>query len=311
MTTYHPNQSNNHVTNIIRHQRYKDAFDAATRCINWSKEGKENMSMMILGEAGVGKTTLVKEIMSLNPPAMIEGVERRMHYPIVYAEIPVSPTVKSTAQRILAGMGLSTTGTGEQLTRQLIQVIRVSGTKVLLLDEGHHFIDRGARRSWEILADWLKTLVNQTQVSLLVFGLPKTGRLLENNDQLRRRFAGHHVICPWDIGNPLDVKEFRSFIKTLAVNSGYQNSLGLLLDPNFSRRLFFATNGRVSYACKLILGTVEEVERLGKSEITETDIKHGFRILIGNPADVTRDPFDNAFNFLPLTRAGEPFAPIK
>ncbi|MDO3559806.1 TniB family NTP-binding protein [Ralstonia pseudosolanacearum] len=70
----------------------------------------------------------------------------------------------------------------------MVTLLRNLQTEVLILDEAQHLVDYKRNTAYET-ADWIKSLMNESDVTVVLVGLKRTQQLLWANEQLRRRFC--------------------------------------------------------------------------------------------------------------------------
>jgi hypothetical protein len=87
----------------------------------------------------------------------------------------------------------------------------------LALDEFQHFFDGKRLTESQRVSDWLKLLIETLQVPVVLAGLPRAMQVVNNNPQLRRRFAAPHYMEPFEFGTVDERKEFRAVLKGLSV----------------------------------------------------------------------------------------------
>ena len=70
---------------------------------------------------------------------------------------------------------------------------------MLILDEFQHFIDRDSAKVLKTVSDWLKTLILDTNLPIILIGLPEAEQILQLNchSQLSRRFANRCYLGPF------------------------------------------------------------------------------------------------------------------
>ena len=145
--------------------------------------------LLLMGEAGAGKTTIYKTYAQNYPR---QETDEGSIVPIVYTPIPVPATVKGLVEAILKKLGdpLYNKGTTTNQTSRAYDLLAACKVELIVLDEFHHFIDRESQRVLRNVCDWLKNLILNTRIPVVLFGLPESKRILEfDNSQLSRRFT--------------------------------------------------------------------------------------------------------------------------
>ena len=120
----------------------------------------------------------------------------------------------------------------------------------MVLDEFQHFIDRDSARVLKTISDWLKNLILDTKVPMVLIGLPEAEAVFHVNCQLSRRFANRHNLNPFDWDKDSG-QEFRTFLHAV------ESQLPLIEESNLATsemafRFYYASNGIVAYVMKLI-----------------------------------------------------------
>ncbi|WP_277302669.1 TniB family NTP-binding protein, partial [Pseudomonas viridiflava] len=92
-----------------------------------------------------------------HPQQIVNGV-RQM--PMVRVMTPVNPTRRSLPIALLEALKCPRYGrsSSEELTRMACDLIKITGTRVLVFDEMQHFVERGSKTAAREAADWLKVL---------------------------------------------------------------------------------------------------------------------------------------------------------
>ena len=174
----------------INFPRNQSALKAIGNCHSHAKLSKEPEGILIQGDTGAGKTTVVKLYMKDYPRDVTEEVTI---VPVLYANVPVPATCKSLVTALLTAIGDPAAERGSQVTQtlRLKRYIEACKVELLILDEFQHFQDRESLRVLKTVSDWLKVLMDETGVPIVLAGLPYSHTVLddENNEQLRRRFA--------------------------------------------------------------------------------------------------------------------------
>ena len=63
--------------------------------------------------------------------------------------------------------------------------------RLIILDEFQHFVDKDSWRVLKNVSDWLKNLIDETEVPIVLIGMPYAVEILDapGNEQLQRRFS--------------------------------------------------------------------------------------------------------------------------
>lgn len=232
----------------VSYPRLQAVGDEIADC-HESKESGEPECLFICGPTGAGKTTARKEY--ARRFARIKSDEGYT-VPVLSATIPVPATVKSVATKLLYELGdpAADKGTTGSQTLRLEMLAKDCSVEVIILDELQHFIDRDSQKILKTVSDWLKTLLEDTGIPIVLIGLPEAEGVLNANSQLSRRFANRHYLEPfrWDTNEKKE--EFRKFL------SAVESMLPLseksnLADEDMALRFYYASDGVVAYVMKL------------------------------------------------------------
>lgn len=143
-------------------------------------------------------------------------------------------------------------GTENHRTSRLGVLMQSAGTRMVMIDEFQHFYDKVSHRVAHHVADWLKILVDNSRIALVVAGLPSCLAVLEQNEQLGGRFLSP-VVMPRFLWTDDDHRE-----EFIGIVGAFQESLGGHFDiprldaAEMAFRLYCGTGGLVGYLTKLL-----------------------------------------------------------
>ncbi|MGF6965748.1 DNA transposition AAA+ family ATPase [Paraburkholderia sp. WC7.3g] len=270
---------------------------------------EEAEHIMLLGESGVGKSTLLKRYVKKYPRV---AHEEFTEVPVLFATLRQSPTPKRLGGTLLRTLGDPEwcRGPEDELTERLVLLIERCRVRLVIIDEANHLVDRGGEKTLHTSGDWLKGLADATRVSFVLAGIPRSTRLLATNDQLRGRFREVIDIDRFSVANKSAEHEFRSVLK---VFKGYLRELPTIdLSGAAITRLFaFATDGRLRAIRSLLVRAVELAYGQPDPRLTDAVLAEAFRTVIYPGSPDRRNPFHKTFDKMPLVKGDEPFAPVE
>jgi len=191
---------------FIRYPRLKQLYKKIDFCRQFSKRSAEPECMLITGTQGAGKTTLIEWYAGDFP--VRQSSEKRIT-PVLVVNVPSPATVKGLGSAMLKALGdpAADKGAVSSITLRLKDYIKDCEVELIILDEFQHFDDRQSKNVLKTVSDWLKNLINETRVPIVLVGMPGCESVLENkgNEQLKRRFSSREHIEPfrWDTDEPL------------------------------------------------------------------------------------------------------------
>ena len=281
-------------------------FNRLTSLMEFECDVEEPECFAIIGDTGTGKSTLLKHFVSKNP--RIEH-EEFTEVPVLYAEVPAKCSVKMLAGLLLRALGSPFWNRGDELDRttQLLVLIASCKVRLIVLDEVNHLADRGAEKSHYYIGDWIKQLMAQAKVPIVLAGTPSAAILWETNEQLADRFK--EVITL----RPLSMAKGRAQECVAVLRAFARLMEGFLLvdiaEPALAETVGIATGGRLRAIRQLFVRAIEIADENQLRGINRSTLIKSFLTVIYPNARSDRNPFSSKFNGVPLTKSDEPFAP--
>ncbi|MDT5061707.1 MAG: hypothetical protein QOH63_2166 [Acidobacteriota bacterium] len=216
----------------------------------FSKASAEPQCLFVTGLQGVGKTTMYERYERMHLRAETED---GTIVPVLSSAIPVPATVKSLSTTLLEHIGdpAAERGTIINQTFRLKKLIKACGVELIILDEFQHVIDRDSTKVLLTVSDWLKTLLNETKVPIILIGMPSSVVILDANPQLRRRFTARQSLEPFGWKTEGHEDEFRKLLKMIDSRLPLRQRSNLA-DVNTAYRFYCATGGFISSIMKLV-----------------------------------------------------------
>ncbi len=263
--------------------------------------------MFLSGHSGTGKTTLLRFYESNFPRR--EDAEGPT-IPVLYVGTPSRPTIKNLSQAILDEIGDNIPrGSAEDKTKHICALFERCGVEVLIIDEFQHFVEYGNRREARLASDWLKKLMDDTRVCVILGGLPHGVSVIRDNIQLARRFSAQHEVMRFDSRSDDDCKEFVSILKHM--HSRIPVPCVPLHEPEFANRMYIASAGILDYVAKLIDGAMSVAFKWRKRKLDMKTFEEAFSEEVWSDGPKILNPFNPRAKLRDLVEPGEPFEVLR
>jgi Cdc6-like AAA superfamily ATPase len=237
---------------FVEYPRLTNLLKMIEHCHQYSKIAAEPLCLLITGWAGAGKTKLY-EFYQKRFPRIIS--EEGTTVTVLSARIPERPTVKKLVTVLLDKLGDPAAGKGDAInqTLRLYHLLEKCGVELIILDEFQHFVDWDSSKILKTVSDWLKNLIDETKVPVILVGMPYSDIVLNEvgNSQLKRRFSSKQNLEFFGWTTNEEKKDFRGFLQVL------DSQLPLaefthLSDETMAFRIYCASNGVVAYVMKIL-----------------------------------------------------------
>jgi len=282
------------------------AFSAIKDLVQLYRSTGVAQNLIVLGETGSGKTTLCKMILRDYPRVVLPD---RDLLPILVVAVPPAATLASVAEAMLTRLGdpAPSAGTVSAKTARVIHLARMCGVEAILIDEANHIQDRGRAYTQYHVGDWIKALMDELGIPIVMLGLPRVEALFATNEQLRRRFTRRmRLELGQDPDTPIETQCLQLFT-SMALWLPMKFSRGGMTWSELGHRLRFATDGRVAYLKVLMMGALRTAYANACDAIAVQQLEHAFTTEIWPAGVAELNPFHPAFAFRCLDRLGEPF----
>ena len=215
----------------------KMIFDDFDRLRYNQKFGGEQQCMLITGDAGCGKSSIINHYKQLYPDEIKAGF---IHNPVLVSRIPSKPTLESTIIELLRDLGQfgsalrKSRSNDKSLTESLITCLRKCGTELIIINEFQELIENKTRDQRNQISNRLKFISEEAQIPIVLVGMPWavkiaeepqwSSRLLirrqipyfklsENPDNFIRLLMGLAKYMPFAIKPKLEDPEFKSEVR--------------------------------------------------------------------------------------------------
>lgn len=235
----------------VSHARYDVALEMALDAIQLA--GGQGACIPILGPTRVGKTELLADVsrreskVRSGPGNMIPTSD------FLSGTISPKPNDAEIYASIIRTMGR--VGANPKLALlqdRMFDLLRQRNIRIVALDECSHCAEPGANLTRRAAADHFKSIIDGSGIVLILMGLPKFQRLIDENEQFAARSMATIEIHPYRWTNADDRTEFVTVAYSIM---DYLVERGIELEfdwADMTRRLYAASAGRVGMVVELM-----------------------------------------------------------
>lgn len=279
---------------LVPHGAFEEALRRMSQYFSYAEAGAyEPVCIALVGESRTGKSRCAEVFMRRHPPIRdADGLQ----VPILSIVVPSRPTVKALVEIILQALGATDweKGTENAKTARLTLLMKECRVLTLVLDEFHHFYDKGSHKVQHHVADWLKNFVGKTKVILLVSGLPSLQFVIDQNEQLAGRFTSPIHMPRFDWHKKDHREEWIAILGAFTEGLGSKFDLPELDGDDMALRMYCATGGLMGYLTKTLRQAVWSAVDANKNVITMKDIELAYAESIWSRERLSHlpNPFD-------------------
>ncbi|AND41444.1 TniB family NTP-binding protein [Cytobacillus oceanisediminis] len=261
----------------IHHPRFKKALELIKLCHKSKEISSDPQCMLITGPSGSGKSTILESYFSRYQSTTY--VNTRTKKVILAGEIPSPTTINTFLETMLDRLGdpFPTRGTIGNKNHRLVKLIEDCSVEIILLDEFQHFVHSENQRVNRAVADCFKSLVNQTKVPVVLFGLEDAKTVLDCNSQLKRRFSISFSLPPFGDEDERREKEFRTLLNQIDNKLPFP-IMGGFSKPEIAKLIMAATEGNMNSIIKLVKGAALFALEEQKNHIEIADLYKAYQI---------------------------------
>jgi energy-coupling factor transporter ATP-binding protein EcfA2 len=242
-------------TTVVFFESFRRCYTKVRRSIEATLLRGAPSSIIIRGPSGSGKSTLI-ECIQLTLESEYKELRDDGEYTIISVvnfETPPEVTIRGMARAMLIALGDSNPrGSTEEMTHQLITILKTRGTQVVFLDEIQRLCLPTADKVRPKALAWIVGLANALRIPIILAGTEECEVLQGENEDFsskafKRRYPFTATMEHLKFSADLD-SEYQQFIRTLDTKLYALSKLpdGLHLhDPLLSAQLFAASNGNL------------------------------------------------------------------
>ena len=245
----------------IHHTLYQQSRKELSDAITLAQR-LEGSVVPFFGPTRCGKSRMLKDLKATMGRPIEAPCGWNYESDFVIGEIRNKPNDKELVLSELKALGLEgrRTLSASVLEAQLYREITTKGIRVIALDECNHCAERGHNLSKRGVTDHFKRLVDNTGVTLVLSGLPKFQKILDENEQCRDRSMNSITILPysWSVE-----EEKTSFAACIATALSQLQDVGVSFDfdaHDIVVRLYGVSGGRIGIVMRVLKGAVHFIE---------------------------------------------------
>ncbi len=286
---------------LVLHPRFREAINVLQRCHNSTSCGGEPICGAILGASGTGKTSVVDHYSRQHPREKTETATRQ---PVLKVTLQPDARPKGIAADILLALEdpAWSSGTVQTLTNRAVKLLQRCGVELIVLDEFHHLFDMDRLKVMTKASQWIKVLIVNTGIPVVVCGMPESEHVLRA-EHTERRFKERQTLHCFTWRTTLGRREFCSMLKKLDDSLPLGETSGFA-EPEVAGRFFLACRGVPDYLMTLIRGALAEALHRGSERIELTDLARVFETHLAQQRVLLeqKNPFVGALDTLSLER---------
>lgn len=296
----------------VLHTRFNEILTLLKQRIDAVLAGAEPKISWVVGASRVGKSALLEALLLYY---MKKVLKRRTRIPVLRVDTPSLTTPHLLPTSVLDALKVpypsSNTSTGKY-TKLAIQQLKLAETKVLIFEEASQMVELGAKITPYDVSEWLKGLINETQIAQMLFGVPRLQRLIDANAQLRGR--SYRVVhwLPYDASVQA---EWDDYVRTLRKLLAPFHRRGWILGETESvvaANLYLHAPGLIGALCDVIKELASHLENEKPGALTMDMFRKACESLehLGHPQfpPFTTEPLNVAIlreAYLYVVRKGE------
>ncbi len=274
----------------IIHPQFRRARELIAEARRQSALLDEPIGVAVLGYPGAGKTTLNELVIG---PQRSVDLGLRDNFPGgLTAKVPHKPTIKKVCRRLIRAIDPKFTEgrDDDDLTEQLLILLKNTEVPLITLDEFQHFVEVGKEKTHVNVASWLKELTDTARVPIVIFGVERSARVFELDEQIDSRFKRRVEMSPFDWYDAASRADFRGFLKSIAAKLPF-GEVEPLHAFGTALRLHCASDGKIRPLMTIIRTAAASKAMSGGETLTMADLAEAYARTLDRPELGLPNPF--------------------
>lgn len=252
----------------LPHEFFEDCLDSLRFRICELIDGYPPSCEMVIGPSRVGKSMLIDSISRQFPPAVKDGVRQ---VPVLVVELTTGISPKQLPRSVLTALGApvpSSMASNALMYERMARQLKLAGTRVILFEEAGHIVDVGSKLPPRAAGDWFKQVIDQLDISVVLFGILPLERLLKSNEQLRYRTGAVRRFYPYAWAVPAEQRHFVACIRTYVKLFEQAGCRFAFEFEALVHNTYLISGGLIGIVAKFMLRLAHDVKRSNDHEIS-------------------------------------------
>ncbi len=246
----------------------KAVLNELDECRELSKLGGDPECIIVTGDTGAGKTSLINKYLELNVRSdSYEGT----FIPVLSTTLPGEANSVALFQQILADLGHPYPFESRNevaLRKQIKALAQNCRLELIIIDEFQHLIERKSLKILKETANSIKSLIVDTKIPMALFGMPYSSVILDSVSQLSSRFERRRILSPFRISTDSELHKYLAFL------SMFERLMDLpepseLTSDEINRRLYAYSSGNFRKLKNLLNDAYKDALENGESNISQ------------------------------------------
>lgn len=269
---------------VVHYPGLTAAMDGINGCIKASVSARSPECCMLLGDGGMGKTTIAKMIMASLPPRTIVKDDCEIDTtPAFYMSLPSSGKMSHVTEAMLTKLNdrNPSVGSGYSKDRRIAQLLTSCGTIIVFIDELHNLalIQKRDPLAGQKISAWLKGLFNVEAAVICLLGTLECRTIFDHSTELSRRFKNKFLLTPLHCGTTDAPGTLQFFLQTLSqqiIKATSVTKMPSFSDYNLTLSVFAATRGNIDFTATLLKDSARICLLAGRNIVTKEDLADAY-----------------------------------
>lgn len=284
----------------VGHNHFDGAIKNIRACIKQSVFSQEASNCMLLGEGGMGKTS-ISEIFkaTMKKEVVIENDLEISTVPTFYTSFKSSRTLDALTTDMLKKLNdpHPDVGTVAEKAARARDLLKRCHTAIVFIDELHDLegFEKRDVAKMKVFIKWIKELCNERGPVICLMGITSCYDIFKDDPEMARRFKRKFLLKPLTAGTEGEPGLLHSFVNDICreiVTRTSIQSFPSMSDYLSVLRIFVATGGSPDFVMTLIKEAVLRVLLEGRNIVELDDFALVWKSgLLDDASIITTNPF--------------------